>query len=87
MPNLAECIKQNAINAIEAGKPVEICFGKVVSCSPFRVQLEQKIILEKKDLLVRYGITTKSFESGQKLILFRCQGGQQYLIFDRIGGL
>ncbi|WNX84045.1 DUF2577 domain-containing protein [Agathobaculum sp. NTUH-O15-33] len=87
MPDLFELIKTIAVSAVEARRPVEICFGTVQSTAPLTVRLSQKLVLEKEFFIVRQGVTTQSFKVGDKLILFRMQGGQQYLIYDKKGGL
>lgn len=87
MKNFIETIKRTALQAVDASKPVEICYGTVQSIEPFQIRLSQKLILGKEFFLVRSGMTKNSFETGDLLILFRLQGGQQYLIFDRKGAL
>ena len=87
MPNFVELIKQIAAGVYDAKRPVEICYGKVQSLSPFTVRLDQKKVLTKEDFIVPCGTTTESFDVGEALILLRMQGGQQYLIYDRKGAL
>mgnify|MGYP000005158515 FL=1 len=87
MRNINESIKKAALTAVEAAKPVEICYGAVQSKNPFQVRLSQKLILGREFLIVPGGMTADSFEIGDVLILFRVQGGQEYLIFDKKGGL
>ena len=67
--------------------PMAICFGKVVSLSPFRVQVDQKLVLPKEFFIVKAGVSASSFKVGDVLILFRNEGGQKYLIFDKKGAL
>ena len=64
-----------------------ICFGKVIALSPFRVQIDQKLVLTKKFFIVKSGVSASSFKVGDVLILFRNEGGQKYLIFDKKGAL
>lgn len=87
MPDLFELIKTIAVSAVEARRPVEICYGTVQSLTPFTVRLSQKLVLDKKFFVVGESMAAQPFEVGDKLILFRVQGGQQYLIYDRKGGL
>ena len=87
MRQFVDIMKKVSINAIEATKPMEICYGTVQSKSPFQVRLSQKQILGKEYFIVKKGVTAQSFEEGDILILFRVQGGQQYLIYDRKGAL
>lgn len=87
MPDLYQTLQQIARNAVSAEKPVEILFGRVQSLEPFQVKLSQKLTLGKAFLTVRDGVTAQSFQVGDKLILFRFQGGQKYLILDKAGEL
>lgn len=64
-----------------------ICFGKVIALSPFRVQIDQKLVLTKEFFIVKNGVSASSFKVGDVLILFRNEGGQKYLIFDKKGAL
>lgn len=64
-----------------------ICYGKVLSLSPFQVQVDQKLVLTKGFFIVKSGVSASSFKVGDVLILFRNEGGQKYLIFDKKGAL
>lgn len=87
MPNLMETMRQIAANERQAALPMTICFGKVIALSPFRVQIDQKLVLTKEFFIVKSGLSTSSFKVGDVLILFRNEGGQKYLIFDKKGAL
>ena len=58
-----------------------ICFGKVIALSPFRVQIDQKLVLTKEFFIVKNGVSASSFKVGDVLILFRNEG----LAVKRIG--
>lgn len=87
MPNLMESMRQIAANERQASLPTAICFGKVIALSPFRVQIDQKLVLTKEFFIVKSGVSASSFKVGDMLILFRNEGGQKYLIFDKKGAL
>ena len=87
MPNLMESMRQIAANERQAALPMTICFGKVIALSPFRVQIDQKLVLTKEFVIVKSGVSASSFKVGDVLILFRNEGGQKYLIFDKKGAL
>lgn len=122
-------MKQAALDAVNASKPAEICFGKVTSASPLKILVEQKMTLGAAQLVLsrhvtdyittvsiptEYGWVTQSqsggsgeaaFAShnhniiinrqkitvhnglavGDEVILIRQQGGQKYIVWDRIG--
>ena len=87
MPNLMESMRQIAANERQAALPMTICFGKVIALSPFRVQIDQKLVLTKEFFIVKSGVSASSFKVGDVLILFRNDGGQKYLVFDKKGAL
>lgn len=87
MPNLMESMRQIAANERQAALLMTICFGKVIALSPFRVQVDQKLVLTKEFFIVKSGVSASSFKVGDVLILFRNEGGQKYLIFDKKGAL
>lgn len=87
MSNLMESMRQIAANERQASLPTAICFGKVIALSPFRVQIDQKLVLTKEFFIVKSGVSASSFKVGDVLILFRNEGGQKYLIFDKKGAL
>lgn len=87
MQNIIKVFQQISANEREASLPVMICYGKVLSLSPFQVQVDQKLVLTKGFFIVKSGVTASSFKVGDILILLRNKGGQQYLILDKKGAL
>lgn len=87
MQRFINTLKQIAANERQASLPTAICFGKVIALSPFRVQIDQKLVLTKEFFIVKSGVSASSFKVGDVLILFRNEGGQKYLIFDKKGAL
>lgn len=80
-------MRQIAANERQAALPMTIRFGKVIALAPFRVQIDQKLVLTKEFFIVKSGVSASSFKVGDVLILFRNEGGQKYLIFDKKGAL
>lgn len=150
MPDAAELmklLKANALEALDASKPVNILFGKVTSTEPLQIDVEQKMKLGKSQLFLSRNVTDFETEVtvdaetdnalgnhihdvmlnvekggeplhtheisggiqgaelihthklkgrmkisvhnglavGDEVILLRSQGGQKYLVLDRIG--
>ncbi len=54
---LVEALKKAAIKAVEARKPVNVYFGEVVGTSPLRINVEQKITLGEKQLVLSRNVT------------------------------
>ena len=83
MPSLIETIKQAALSVIEESKPVSIDYGTVESTSPLKIKLDQKRILTDT-FLVLTRTARLGLELNSKVILLRVQGGQKYIVLDRM---
>ena len=57
MPNPVDVVKRAAVEAVEAGKPVVLLFGQVISDSPLKIQVDQKTILTEKMLILTRNVT------------------------------
>mgnify|MGYP001038210315 FL=1 len=126
---LVRLMKQAALDAVAAAKPVEVCFGKVTSASPLKILVEQKMTLGAAQLVLSRHVTEyvtaissgniqdfyyegtppdvvtlpvkpiphvhaigkiqitvhNGLAVGDEVILIRQQGGQKYIVWDRIG--
>lgn len=146
MPDYGELlntIKQAATEAVDAGSPVNVCFGKVTSAAPLQILVDQKMTLTPSQLVLTRNVTdfttmvtvqwtsekeneshkhqlknintsdgatiasaytetqnvkhthdvegTKqmtihnALEQGEEVVLLRMQGGQKYIVIDRLG--
>lgn len=75
-------IKRTAIDAVNSSKPVAIVYGKVTSISPLKVYIDQKKILTNLQL-----VRTKTVENlniGDKVIMIQVQGGQKFVVIDKV---
>lgn len=94
-------IKQAALDAVTASKPMTTCFGTVTSTSPLKISVDQKMTLGQKQLILTRNVTdftatitiNNNVENitihnglgvGDKVILTRMQGGQKFIIWDRL---
>ena len=50
-------IHKAAVDAVEASKPVNVYFGEVLSASPLKINVEQKMILGEKQLILSRNVT------------------------------
>lgn len=57
MANAVEIVKRAAVEAVEAGKPVQVTIGTVLSTSPLKIQSEQKAIYTSKMLILTRNVT------------------------------
>lgn len=84
MNELVSMIKQIAQSVFEQSKPVEVCYGLVVQeedkNTELKIRLQQKQVLSKNYFVNQQKLN--EVETGQKVILLRVQGGQQYYILE-----
>ena len=52
-----ETLKKAAVEGVEATKPVNVYFGEVISASPLKIKVEQKMILGEKQLVLSRNVT------------------------------
>ncbi len=52
-----EAVKKASRDEREASKPVNIYFGKVISASPLKINVEQKMILNENQLILGRNVT------------------------------
>ena len=57
-----EIIKQAALDAVNASKPMSVLFGKVVSEDPLKIEVEQKMTLERPQLILTRNVTDYKVE-------------------------
>ncbi len=101
MPNLIETIKRAALDAVKASNPASVVFGNVISVSPLKINIEQRLTLDESHLLLTSLVSdfevemtlnsvTDSYtvhlglQTGEKVILLQVQGGQKYIVLDRV---
>lgn len=121
-------IKQAAVEAVNANEPMSLKIGDVVSTTPLKISLNQKITIPATQLLLTnavrdytvyatvdhaaddatYPSNTENAEAassgqgladenrkkftfhlrlkvGEKVLLLRCDGGQKFIVLDRLG--
>ena len=57
MPDLVESIKKAALQAVDNSKPCGLMFGTVISDSPLKIQVGQKLILTDDQLVLTRNVT------------------------------
>ena len=99
---LIEVVKQAAIDAVKALKPTSVIFGKVAGADPLQIDVEQKLTLERRQLILSRKVTDHTVEmsvdgvrrqytvhaglvAGEEVIMIQLQGGQRFLVLDRLG--
>lgn len=79
-------IKRIAKDTIENDKPTRLMYGKVTSVSPLKVNIEQRMEIDRRFLVIVERLTKgdDKLRVGDKVALLREQGGQKFLIIDRV---
>ena len=101
MPDFVKLMKIAALQAVEASAPMQIRYGTVISVSPLKIQLSQKMILDFRFLIIGENFTKRTYWTtidgnlqrvtidnslglGDVVVLLRDQGGQKFMVHDRI---
>ena len=121
--DLLNMIKRASVEAVAASKPTSVVFGKVISTSPLKISVEQKMTLTAAHLVLTRNVTdyevsmtvdhvteNKSGGSGEsafashnhayqgkklftvhnglvvgdEVLMIQMQGGQRYIVMDRV---
>lgn len=65
--NLLNAIKKAAVEAVDASQPSDFCFGKVISVSPLKISIEQKMTLGSAQLILPKNMTDYTIPISIKL--------------------
>lgn len=79
---LLDIIKAAGLGAVDAGNPVAVLFGTVKQTNPLEVLVDQRLTLTE-DLLVLLE-RAKVLDANDTVALLRVQGGQQFVVLDRV---
>jgi len=82
MADMATTIKRIVQNVLENWALTDYAAGTIVSASPLRVQLNQKVVLEPINLLATS--ETPVLAAGDKVVMLRTQRGQKYIILGKV---
>lgn len=86
MHDLLKAIKRAAVEAVDASKPTNVVFGTVISKSPLKIKIDQKLTLGYVQLVLSRTVTeTTILNKGDEVILMQMSGGQKYVVIDKVG--
>lgn len=80
--NLLQIIKQVALEAVEEKEPLLALFGTVKSISPLSIYLEQKSTITQSYIVILDKV--KNLEVGDGVVMLQMQGGQKYIVLDKV---
>ncbi|OBZ08599.1 MULTISPECIES: DUF2577 domain-containing protein [Bacillales] len=95
---LLDSIKKAGAAAYAAGNPMAVMVGKVIKLNPLEVNVDQRFTLTEDFLivpesLVRFEADLPSsgkllirtgLEAGDTVLMLRVQGGQQFVVLDKV---
>lgn len=79
---LIPLLKRVALEAVDASKPTVVLYGTVSGITPLTIYLEQKRTITRGFLVVTDKV--KNLVVGDKVVMIRMQGGQKYIIMDKV---
>ena len=87
-------VKKAALDAVNADKPSDFCFGKFTSVKPLKIQVEQKMTLGAAQLVLTRNVTTHnvkvtlegSTEKTEMTIHNELAVGDEVILLKRKGG-
>lgn len=82
---LLRVIKQAAVDAVNASSPMGLVTGEIVNTSPLKIKVSQQITIEKDMILKTATFSRQSISVGDAVFLMAEQGGQRYLVIDKVG--
>lgn len=91
---LLQVMKQSAKETGDATRPVQVCFGKVTSTTPLKIQIDQKITLGKAQLVLTRNvtdyeteITVNGWENKQRTTIHNAlKAGEEVVLLRQQGG-
>ncbi|ULO10203.1 DUF2577 domain-containing protein [Paenibacillus sp. 19GGS1-52] len=97
---MLDIIKKASLGAVGSTNPVAFSYGTVTAAFPLQIQIDQRFILSgpalvlpesvmesKLELDGREIVLRRGLDSGDRVLLVRMQGGQSYLVLDRLVNL
>ena len=82
MDGLLKHIKKAGTEAVANGAPCAVMFGQVTSVEPLKIKVEQRLLLGEKQLIQTEN--AQKIEEDDSVVLLRMQGGQKFIVLDRI---
>ena len=82
---LSDAIKKIAQQTNTVGVPTAFLYGEVVGISPLRVLVDSRFELTSTFLVIPAHLPQNDFAEGERIILLRNQGGNEFLVLGKVG--
>lgn len=78
-------LKQINKGVKDNSQDVTFYYGQVIEIHPLQIQVDQRFILDEDFLVLTSTVAVNnSLHIGDKVVLLRAQGGQQYIVLDKV---
>ncbi|WP_304944317.1 DUF2577 domain-containing protein [Vallitalea guaymasensis] len=78
-------LKQINQGVKDNSQDVTFYYGQVIEIHPLQIQVDQRFILDEDFLVLTSTVAVNnSLHIGDKVVLLRAQGGQQYIVLDKV---
>ncbi|GMQ57078.1 DUF2577 domain-containing protein [Vallitalea sediminicola] len=78
-------LKQINQGVKDNSQEVTFYYGQVIEIYPLQIQVDQRFILDEDFLVLTSTVAVNnSLHIGDKVVLLRAQGGQQYIVLDKV---
>ncbi|GMQ62357.1 DUF2577 domain-containing protein [Vallitalea maricola] len=78
-------LKQINQGVKDNSQDVTFYYGQVIKIHPLQIQVDQRFILDEDFLVLTSTVTVNNaLHIGDKVVLLRAQGGQQYIVLDKV---
>ncbi|WP_246058278.1 DUF2577 family protein [Paenibacillus illinoisensis] len=81
---MLDVIKKAAVAAVDAKVPVQVMYGTVAKTEPFEITVEQRLTLAEPFLVMLESAARKNWTVGDHVLLLRVQGGDSFVVLDRL---
>lgn len=81
--DLVKTFKQIALGAVDSQVPCAVMFGTVVSESPLKIKIDQKITLSSTQLVLCRNVTDYKTDMTVDHLTEKRAGGTQYALFEQ----
>ena len=85
-------VKKAAVDAVNASKPANVVFGKVISASPLKIKIDQKLIVSSAQLVLTRSVTdyrlSVTVDGTTKTVTVNnaLQTGEEVIMIQMLGG-
>ncbi|KGE21073.1 DUF2577 domain-containing protein [Paenibacillus wynnii] len=94
---MLDIIKKASLGAVSNTNPVAFSYGAVTGTAPLQIQVDQRFTLSAHALVLPESVTEnklllngqevvlrRGLEVGDRVLMARMQGGQSYVVLDRL---